>query len=763
MAKESFKRPTTEVFKKDAEKNLLGKGKDWCNPKNLPEIRKTEEFLKKENVEIKYDSGQYLVNNLWLLLGKTSLDAKARTLMHHEIRAAWDSAIDEVHNEDGKDPYGFKEKKVYNLYWLSSRFKLPGKCKKLQLKDGEIRFLDKDGKAILSFSLDLKSSARKIAESEEMIAACKDERKEKGKKVAEKIAEDTAPDVEILPGELDEPGDAEAQSEAVKPAEGLGPVEPAELVSELRPVEPAKLVSELGPVEPKDSWFLTDKVRDFSKGVIDSAKLQKQLRPAETAEAGRSDKREEETAKLFEAARPIEPVMPAEAAKPAEFPAPKGSARAAETSESARDGRPIEAVAARAAEAGGGSARGRRGTEAAKPKEVAKAKRKTLPVKLVKVVAPVKVARPIEPAKPVEPVKPVGVVEAVKPAETAKPAEIAKPVEFVKPAEVAEPVEPEEEKLEPAGNVEVKLPPEILPLLNRNGRFSLIILGGRKGGEGGGAGLFDTMKQVVFDPASKKLVVISYSRDAYLPDGKKLNHAVTKNPETAQKVLGGLSGEVAPFYLHIGLKEAVEIFDIIISDITGPIKIDLPANYVVDGGTNGTHYFPKKTVIKNGNTMLAFLQFRHGFIVPDGYTGSFSEAKAKGYPTVGADDSYRDAASRMARQEMGLMAIVEALTGKVSGLGKFELIAKYGLAIREIQGIVAENTNLPISLTDFDGIQGLMALGRIFRHGETKKESLTYHYGKDNTGGKAGELKEKLRSMIPTNIAFYEQIAKARK
>ena len=47
MSKESFKRPTTEVFSKGAEKNLLGKEKDWCNPKNLPEIRKNEELLRK--------------------------------------------------------------------------------------------------------------------------------------------------------------------------------------------------------------------------------------------------------------------------------------------------------------------------------------------------------------------------------------------------------------------------------------------------------------------------------------------------------------------------------------------------------------------------------------------------------------------------------------------------------------------------------------------------------------------------------------------
>src|SRR3989338_3035507 len=250
MSKESFKRPTTEVFKKDAEKNLLGKGKDWCNPKNLPEIRGAEELLKKENVEIKYDSGQYLVNNLWLLLGKTSLGDKARTFMHHEIRAAWDSAIDEAHNEGSKDPDGFKEKKVYNLYWLSSRFKLPEKCKKLQLKDGEIRFLDKDGKAILSFSLELKSGARKIAESKEMIDACKDKRKDEGKKGAEKIAEDIGPDVEILP------------DGAVEPVE---PVEPAEPVA---PVEATK------PVE-KAGWLLGGKVRDFANNAIKIAKSQR--------------------------------------------------------------------------------------------------------------------------------------------------------------------------------------------------------------------------------------------------------------------------------------------------------------------------------------------------------------------------------------------------------------------------------------------------------------------------------------------------------
>ena len=382
MSKESFKRPTTEVFRKDSEKNLLGKGKDWCNPKNLPEIRKTEELLRKEEVEIKYDSGQYLVNNLWLLLGKTSLDDKARTLMHHEIRAAWDSAINEAQNGDGEDSHGFKEKKVYNLYWLSSRFKLSEKCKKLQLKDGEIQFLDKDGGVILSFSVDLKSSARKIAESKEMVEACKDERKEKGKKVAEevveveKLAEVPAPKGVARPVETVESGRAERRpSEDEKLFEAVRPIEPAELVSEVAPVGPAKLVSEVGPIGPVELvsevgpindpvedavWLLKDEIRDFSNSAIELAKSQKTLRPAETAEAGRSERRAEESAKpetrsaetaglargrrSKEDVGPVEVVKPFEAVKSIDVPAPKGTVRSAETAESALPGRPIETV-----------------------------------------------------------------------------------------------------------------------------------------------------------------------------------------------------------------------------------------------------------------------------------------------------------------------------------------------------------------------------------------------------------------------------------
>ena len=45
--------------------------------------------------------------------------------------------------------------------------------------------------------MDLKSSARKIAESKEMVEACKDERKEKGKKAAEEVVEVVDPDVAV--------------------------------------------------------------------------------------------------------------------------------------------------------------------------------------------------------------------------------------------------------------------------------------------------------------------------------------------------------------------------------------------------------------------------------------------------------------------------------------------------------------------------------------------------------------------------------------
>ncbi len=329
------------------------------------------------------------------------------------------------------------------------------------------------------------------------------------------------------------------------------------------------------------------------------------------------------------------------------------------------------------------------------------------------------------------------------------------------------PAEPFTEPAPPIGNPKLaeaeqennlELPEDILPLLNNKGHLSIAILAGRKAGEGDGAGLFDTIKQLVYDPARNTLLTINYSRDMSYR-GTKLNTSTKNNPAKSRRVLEELSGEQVPYHLTLGLEEAVKIFDILIAKITGPIQLNLPANYVI--AIDGEYkLFPKNTEVKDGKTMLAILQFRYGWIVPDGYQQSASKApktSEKGVIAVGADDSGKENASRIARQDTVISAVISALKSSIKGKSKFSILAKYALPARSIYEIVKASTNMPVSPFDMDTVQALLEMGQRFNNGG-KKTSISLHY----TAGEKTQkgFPAKVAAILPPNKYATRKVAK---
>lgn len=161
----------------------------------------------------------------------------------------------------------------------------------------------------------------------------------------------------------------------------------------------------------------------------------------------------------------------------------------------------------------------------------------------------------------------------------------------------------------PAGVEELETPDvEGLPRLNNNGHVSILVSGGKEG-------VLDSTKQVLYDPATGKLAVVTILRDT-LVDGEHRLHAATgQNAQTMERQVERLTGESVEYYMRLDLETVSKVGDELIK-IIGPIEINLPHSYVADYNFS---FFPKRTVIRSGDELLTFLRFRSGWIVKDNY------------------------------------------------------------------------------------------------------------------------------------------------